>query len=323
MVKIATVGTNFVVDFFMDGALNTPEIEVVGACSRSEDNARRVADRYHLPKIYTSLDALAGDPAVDAVYLATPNLCHREQAEMMLKAGKHVLLEKPAVTCLEDLHALLATARASGKVLMEAMRPVHGPGLARIRGLLGQLGTVRRVQLHCGKYSSRYTAFRNGEIMNAFDPLLQNSALMDMGVYAVQMLIALFGPPRRVSAHAVKLHNGFEAAGTLVCEYDGMLADITYGKVSDSYRGSEIEGEDGSLWIDSIGEPQTLKLYLRQEPGCRTYENVSGAHAMQYEVADFCAAVAGTLDVRPYQRWTEETIRLMDQARRQTGVTFS
>lgn len=322
MVKIVTVGTNFVVDYFMDGALNTPEIEVVGACSRSEANAQRVADKYHLPKTYTSMEALAQDPEVDAVYLATPNLCHRDQTLMMLNAGKHVFLEKPAVTCLEDYQMIQSAAHAAGKVLLEAMRPVHGPGLESIRRQLDRLGPIRRVQLHCGKYSSRYTAFRNGEIMNAFDPSLQNSALMDMGVYSVQMLIALFGPPKAISARAIRLHNGFEAEGTIVCEYDGMLADITYGKISDSYRDNEIEGEDGALLFDSVGEPQTLKLYLRGEPGCQVYENVSGAHPMQYEVADFCAAVEGRLDIRPYQQWTEQTIRLMDEARRQTGVVF-
>lgn len=306
----------------MDGVLHTPQANVVGVCSRSACNARRVADQYGIGKIYTSLKALAEDPEVDAVYLATPNSCHRDQAIQMLASGKHVFVEKPAVTNLADYQAVMAAAHAAGKVVMEAMRPVHGPAVTQLREWIAQLGQVRCVHLHSGKYSSRYDAFRQGDVLNAFNSALQNSALMDMGVYAVQFLIALFGLPQQVSARAIRLHNGFEGAGSVICSYDGMLANVTYSKISDAYRGNEIQGEDGTLVFDSVGAPQAVTLYRRGEAPRTLHARLSGDHPMQYEVADFCAAVEGTLDPRPCQQWTHDTISLMDEIRRQTGVTF-
>lgn len=325
MVKIATVGTNWIVDLFMDGVADAPEMQVIGACSRSEENARRLAGKYGLAKTYVGLDALAADDEVEAVYIATPNICHRDQAIKFLNAGKHVLVEKPAVTSYEDFAAIMAAAEANGRVFMEAMRPVHCPALGKLRELLGEIGPIRRAHLGLSKYSSRYSAFRGGEILNAFNPALQNSSLMDVGVYPVQYLIALFGPPIAITSAAVKLHNGFEGEGTILCRYEGMLAEIMYSKISTSRLDNEIQGEDGTIVFDdfdSITDPVTFTLYRRGQKEPEICGDGLTRHPMSYQLTDFCRAVAGELDVSEFQRYTGQAVRLMDEARRQNGVTF-
>ncbi|MBQ9988968.1 MAG: Gfo/Idh/MocA family oxidoreductase [Clostridia bacterium] len=321
MINIATIGTNFIVDDFMDGALHTPGLTVLGACSRTQANAQRLADKYGIQKTYTSLDDLAADPDIHAVYIATPNSCHKPQAVQMLKSGKHVLLEKPAVSCRKDFDQILEAAKESGCIVMEAMRPVHGPAIEQIRKLIPRLGPVRRVSFFSGKYSSRYTAFRSGEIQNAFNPALENSALMDMGVYAVEMLMALFGPPQEMHSLGTKLHNGFEGQGSVICQYDGMIADVTYSKISDSYTQSEIQGEDGSLLIDSLVTPQTLTLCPRGGER-EVYAAVSGRHPMQFEAQDFCAAIRGELDPSPFTAYTAHTVAFIEQVCKNNGVRF-
>lgn len=322
MVRIATIGTNFVHDMFMDGATQVPACEVACACSRSEENARRVADKWGIPRICLSQDELAADPTIDAVWIATPNKFHLEHAKKFLAAGKHVLLEKPAVTSMADFRELMAARDSSGRVLMEAMRPVHGPYVPLLKELIAGIGPVRRVRFALEAFSSRYQAFREGTIQNAFNPALQNSSMLDMGCYVISMCVALFGAPTSVQAHSVFLHNGFEGEGSLTLGYDGMIANLTYSKVASAFSGSEIVGEDGSIWIDKIDIPHVIRVRHRGSDEVQEIYDPLGQHSMQFEVEDFCRAVAGELDLAPYLQISEDAMAVMDEVIRQVGITF-
>ena len=162
MIRFATIGSNFIVDQMLDAAGHCPGFAYEAVYSRTQQRAGEFAAKYGVSKTYTSLDALAGDNHVDAVYIASPNLCHKEQAIALMRAGKHVLCEKPMAICESDFEEMMTAAQQNGVVLMEAMRPAHSPGLALVRQLMGRIGTVRRATLQFCQYSSSYDKFRRG-----------------------------------------------------------------------------------------------------------------------------------------------------------------
>ena len=126
-----------------------------GVYSRTRARAEEFAAKWGAPRTYTSLDALCADPVIEAVYVASPNACHEAQAIALLKAGKHVLCEKPIAPDSAALARMARAARETGRVLMEAMMPAHTPAYRAIRAAMAQIAPVRRATLRFCKYSSR------------------------------------------------------------------------------------------------------------------------------------------------------------------------
>ncbi len=322
MIRFATIGSNFIVDQMLDAAGHCPGFAYEAVYSRTQQRAGEFAAKYGVSKTYTSLDALAGDNHVDAVYIASPNLCHKEQAIALMRAGKHVLCEKPMAICESDFEEMMTAAQQNGVVLMEAMRPAHSPGLALVRQLMGRIGTVRRATLQFCQYSSRYDKFRRGIVENAFNPTLANGALMDIGIYCVHAMELLFGMPISLTGASVFLHTGVDGEGSLLAAYDGMLCDILYSKITQAQTPSQIQGEDGALLLDGISVVKSVTLLPRGGQAQVFPVEMGPGGDMAYELADFIAqAEAGVMDPA-YVQHSRNAIRLMDQARALMGIDF-
>ena len=210
-------------------------------------------------------------------------------------------------------------------VLLEAMRPAFTPGFRALRSAVKEVGAVRRASFIYCQYSSRYDAYKRGVVENAFNPALCNGALMDIGVYCAHALVALFGLPERVTAAAQRLDNGLDSQGGALCVYPGMLADLTYSKIADGRRWSEIQGEEGTLLIDSVSNPKNILFQGRDGTKKTVYHDPDPEFfGMAHEIAafmDFAARPEERL-WEPFNRVTEQTLALMDEIRRQTGIDF-
>lgn len=340
-VRFAVVGTSSIADSFVDAVGAVGRAAYVGSMSRSAERAAATTERLGGRVPFTSLDEVLGCGEVDAVYIATPNALHIDQALACIAAGKHVLVEKPVATEAATAARLYRAAREAGVVALEAMRPVHDPNLDVIREAMARIGRIRRASLRFGKYSSRYDEVLAGRQTNIFDARLGTGALMDIGVYCASTMIALFGPPRSVTAEAVLLRSeetggAIDGAGTIVARYDDMVAELSYSKITQDLLPCQIEGEKGTVTFRGVSVPSSGELYLRaRSEGNAGYATLGvGEDAlaplaftpcennMRYEVEDFVACVLDGLDAGPYQRLSLETLGVLDEVRRQTGVVF-
>ena len=324
--RFGTIGTNFISREFRRAGEKLEGFSLAVVYSRAMDSARAFAGDESIA-CTDSLCELAAREDVDAVYIASPNKFHYEQAEMMLRAGKHVLLEKPACPDAQAFSRLAALAREKGVVLLEAMRPAFTPGFAALKEALAEVGTVRRVSFTYCQYSSRYDAYKRGVVENAFDPSFCNGSLMDIGVYCIHALVALFGRPEKTVAVANRLDNGLDSQGGALCVYPDMVADLSWSKIADHRRCNEIQGERGTLLIDSISNPKKIVLVGRDKSEHVLYhdgdEEFFGMHHEIRAFMDFAAYPTG--EERPWERFncvTEQTLSLMDEIRSQTGIDF-
>lgn len=323
MVRFATIGSNFIVDLFLEAARFCPDFELAAVYSRTQERGEEFARKHNAPRVLTDLSALASDPEIDAVYVASPNLCHKDQAISLLLAGKHVLCEKPMGIDSAQVAEMYAAAEKGGAVLMEAMRPAHSPGLTIIRDTLPRLGTLRRVTMQFCQYSSRYDKFRNGIIENAFNPTLANGALMDIGIYCIHAAEFLFGMPQSVQGVSTFLHNGVDGQGTLLLQYPDMICELLYSKITRGEVQTQLQGEDGALLIDAVSIPQKLTLLPRGGQAENIAVSMDEGGDMLYEIRDFVEQVkAGAIDP-VFRRHSENSTRILDEARRQMGVTFT
>ena len=127
MINFAVIGTNFITDRFLEAASSVPEFCLKVVYSRRMERAQDYARRHGAELTFDSLDDLAACPDVDAVYVASPNCCHAAQSIQMMKAGKHVLVEKPVASNLREFRQMKETALEKGVILLEAMRSVFSP----------------------------------------------------------------------------------------------------------------------------------------------------------------------------------------------------
>lgn len=305
---------------FATSSRRVPAVQLAGVFSRDAERAATVAADLGAATSWSSLDEALASPDVDAVYVASPNSLHHEQCLAALRAGKHVLVEKPATPTSAEFEELVAVAAELGVVVMEGMRNAYDPGFELVRELLPQVGTVRRVSFEYAQRSSRYDQVLAGEQVNIFDPAMAGGALNDLGVYCVSALVDLFGPPADVSAEHVVIGSGTDGSGVALLRYPEFVADVSWSKITASSRPSQIEGELGTITIDKMGEPRRIGLHLL---GADPVEHdVAGSDAtgafignMHHEIERFVALVAGQANPADDQRRTLETLRLVEAIR--------
>ena len=271
----------------------------------------------------TNLEAFAASDAFDAAYIASPNICHFEQAMCLLRHGKHVLLEKPGVLTRKQTETLVETAKANHVVYLEAMRLVFDDALPIIRDALPEIGTLRRVTAEFTQYSSRYDRVRAGEPnINAFDPALCNAAILDMGCYPIHALISLFGEPAHVSAEAYHLESGFEAGGIALLRYEGFVCEAIWSKVCRQAAPTTFMGEDGSILLDDINHIRRIWLVRRSGETVELPYREKLPNNMMYELREFAGYIASGAQPEKRSRDSILTAAVIEEARRQTGTTF-
>ena len=155
-----------------------------------------------------------------------------------------------------------AKAKASGVLLLEAMRPAFDHGYEIIKEQIKTLGKIRSAHLEFCQYSSRYNAFLSGEVLRAFNQNYGNAALLDIGVYPLHVSAMLFGEAKSLSSHSTFLSGGFEGMGQVTLGYGDYFVTVLYSKIVQSTLPSVILGEKGSLHIDKLSEPSSLTLCL-------------------------------------------------------------
>ena len=263
-INVGVIGTNFITDWVINGARQDSRFNLVAVYSRTQETADSFADKHQIPHTFTSLQAMAASPLIDAVYVASPNFLHAEQSILMLNHGKHVLCEKPLASNVKEVKAMIATAQANNVVLMEAMKTTLTPNFIAVRANLSKIGTVRRYFSSYCQYSSRYDKYREGTILNAFNPELSNGAMMDIGVYTIYPLVVLFGRPHEIKATGIKLSSGVDGQGGICLTYPEMEATVIYSKIANSSLPTEIQGEEGNITLNRINIIESVKLTHRK-----------------------------------------------------------
>lgn len=326
--NIGMIGTNFISDDFCEAAAQVPGAELYAIYSRKQDTGEAFAAKHGIPRVYTDYDEFL-DSGLDAVYVASPNFAHCPQTLKALSRKKHVLCEKVMAVNEQEVLSMIHCARENNVVLLEAMRPDFDPAFNLIEKTLPRIGKLRRATFEFCQYSSRYDSYRQGVIQNAFNPELGNAAVMDIGVYCIHSIVRLFGMPKSIKALSTKLPNGFDGSGIVLMEYKDMTAEAVYSKISVSVNPSVLQGEDGSIMIDYISKPETISFRLRE--GSRdaldggTIEKLPFTPAknnMIFEIQEFLKLVENKEVEHKYLRYSLDTIRVLDEVKRQTGIGF-
>lgn len=259
--KLAVIGTGWIVKSFIDGLKFAPDFELFAVYSRSRESGEKFAKENGIGTVYTSLEELAASPA-ECVYIASPNALHYSQSKMMLESGKHVICEKPITVTPGEFSELCEIADRNKLIYIEAIMYMHSPVRLALRQALQEIGKVWTAHFDFSQYSSKYPAYLRGELPNIFNPKMATGSLMDLGIYCVYPVIDLFGEPDSVSAVSAFLESGADAATAVAMLCNNTAITMTSCKTGQDCTGSQIIGERGSIKIGSVSKLTDIELIM-------------------------------------------------------------
>lgn len=331
-IRFGIIGTNFISDWVIAGARQDERFELTAVYSRRQETADAFAAKHAIPYTFTSLEEMAASPLIDAVYIASPNFLHAAHSILCMQHGKHVLCEKPLASNAREAREMIEASRKYRVALMEAMKPTLTPNFRAVRENLHRIGVVRRYFSSYCQYSSRYDKFKEGIVLNAFNPALSNGAMMDIGIYTVYPMVVLFGRPRKIEASGIVLSSGADGQGAVNFLYEGMNATILYSKIADSSLPTEIQGEEGNIVLDRINIIQQVGYKPRREAAsgkgsevaCVDLTATTDRDEYYYEVAEFIDLIHGGKRESEINSHANSliTLEIIDEVRRQLGIVY-
>ncbi len=321
ILKFGVIGTSEISSKMIGAMIRCPKTHPWAIYSRSLAKAEALGQKYPsaLPYRCTSLESLVSDAHVDAVYIASPNSLHCEQAVYFLERGIPVLCEKPLGSNLQEVSRMLQAAEKNNVYFAEAYKSRFLPAYQVMKEHLRDLGQIRNVRFDFSKYSSRYDAHKRGEDVNTFKAEFSNGALLDLGVYCLYPVLELFGEPESVTASGVLVPGGVDGLGSAILSYPDFLVTLNYSKVSDCYQRCEIQGENGTMMIDAISSPRTVEIRLRTGE-IKVYSPHTEENDMVYECEAFADAVARGERIDAGRILA--AFRILDRIREKVGIRY-
>ena len=310
------IAENFATDFKkVDGA------KLIAAFARNDEKVKAFIEKHGIERAYHDEDAFFSDKDIDVVYVSTPHSLHAEVAIKAIKAGKHVLCEKPFALNAKQAKEVMEVAAYSQSFLMEAIWTLFLPTIRKVFSWVnsGKIGKIKHIQANFGFVGNLDPKWR---LMN---PELGGGALLDVGIYPVLMANALNNcKPISIKASAKLTSTGVDGTTTMILEYpDGVFASLNASIETQLLNTLIIYGESGRIEVPSFW--MSDKAYLIIEDDIEIFkaddDEKNGYH---HETRAVCEAVEKGKLQHPYvsHEFTISLMETLDEIRKQVGVVY-
>ena len=315
------LGTGWIAERFVAAAKKLTRQQISAVGSRSAAGAAHFADRFEIPRRHGSYADLVADPEIDVVYVATPHNAHLSCAELALTAGKHVLVEKPLTLNASEAGRLADLATAQHLFCMEALWTFFLPKFDVIRQVLadGALGTVHTVLADNGEW------FAAGH--RILRPELAGGPLLDLGTYPVSLAVSVLGAPDAVLADGTLAPTGVNGQAAAILRQGAARSVLHTTLLSNTPNSAVIAGDAATLTIPGVFyRPGPFTVVDSDGSATLTHdEPLIGYDGLAYEAAETARRIAAGETGSPQRPLADSiaTLRVMDEIRRQLGVTFA
>jgi len=320
MIRWGVVGPGAIATGFAEAMQQTDGGTIVAVASRSAERALAFGDRFAIPTRYGDYEALAADPDVDVVYVATPQSRHEPDTLTLLRAGKHVLCEKPFALNARQGNRMVAEARERGLFLMEAIWSRYLPAYRSLVDVIadGRIGEPLLVEADFGFRRPLEPAHR------LFDLALGGGALLDLGIYPIQLCSLVLGSPDHVVADGVVGVTGVDEVNAAVLHYPGERLGVIKSAIRLGMScTARISGTDG--WIDLPAFMHCpSSLTVTSSDGSERLDASYEGNGLRFEIEEVHRCLSEGLVESPIMP-LDETLELaatLDDIRAQLGVVY-
>ena len=303
--------------FARDLALLTDEADLVGVSSRTLERAESFVAEHGFARAYGSVDELAADPDIDAVYVASVHNDHVASARACLDAGKAVLVEKPLTITAAESESLIALAGQRNAFLMEAVWTRTNPLIRKAVELVasGEIGAVRHVQVSFG------FAFDGDPTHRLLDPAQAGGAILDLGVYPVHGVDLFLGEPDGLTGFGTIGGTGVDTHAAALLTYDAVedrpaaTAAIACSLETDLPTRLEVFGTAGSIVCENFILPAELRLVKDRDSDPEVFVTQWPGQGYTFEAQEVMRCVRSGASESPLVPWasTLGTMRTLDR----------
>lgn len=319
-IRIGVLGAAAIVPMALTNpARSSPEVEVVAIAARDPKRALSFARKHHIPHVHQTYDDLLSDPDIDAIYNPLPNNLHAEWTIRALKAGKHVLCEKPFASNAHEAEEMAKAASETGLVLSEAFAYRYHPLSARVREIIssGELGKIKHIE---AKFCFLLPFTNNIR----FKYELAGGALMDCGCYPVSLIRYLAEAEPTVDRaearlfvpqvdHKVTANLFFADGRTAYLECD-MLSPKLFRSIL------RVTGDAGRLSVLSPFQPHWFN-WLTMHNNKGTYRKmVRGENSYTLQLRAFAQAIRGEIKLNTSPSDAIGNMRVIDTIYEKAGL---
>ena len=306
---------------FATGLSTLPNAVIQSVGSRSQASAEAFGDTFSIPNRHGSYEALASDPEVDIIYVATPHPGHHQAVLLCLAHGKHVLCEKPIAINSNQTKEMIEKARSQHLFLMEAMWMRFLPVMVQVRTWLkeGLIGTVYQLSADFG-FKAEWDPLNR-----KFNPELAGGALLDLGIYPISLAYMIFqDEPIHVSSTAMIGKTGVDNQSCYLLGYkNGAIAQLSTSFMAQTTMTAHIMGDKGMISIPIFWKAKEATVTLNgEEP--RRYEFPYESTGLQCQATYVMECLEKGQTESEIMPWAEtlRIMQLMDDMRAEWGVKY-
>ncbi|OTO76617.1 MULTISPECIES: Gfo/Idh/MocA family protein [unclassified Enterococcus] len=328
MINLGIIGTNWITDQFVQGALETGDYQLTAVYSRKLETAQKFGEKYSDVEYATDLKTFFGIAHMSTVYIASPNSLHFEQAKQAILAGKNVIVEKPAFSTPDEMDEIIELANQKSVFFFEAARNIHEQAFKTVSDFLPLKDHVIGADFSFMKYSSRYDQVLDGEEPNIFSPHFSGGALADLGVYPIYAALAWFGMPQDSFYFGQKISTGVDGMGTGILRYEHFDVTIRTGKIGDSFQQSEIYLTNGTLVLNAVNSIDDAVFHDRGHQRREKLTVHQLENPMVEEAREFAQVIMNPTDRKlgtDYEAWVElsrNVNQVIYDMRKSAGIVF-
>ena len=319
-IRIGVLGAAAIVPMALTHpARAVPEAQIVAIAARDPKRAEVFARRHKIPIVHQTYDDLLNDPDIDAIYNPLPNSLHAEWTIRALKAGKHVLCEKPIASNVHEAEEMARVARETGLVLSEAFAYRYHPLTARVKAIIasGELGKIKHIE---AQFCFLLPVTNNIR----FKYELAGGALMDCGCYPVSLIRFLAGSEPTIERAEARLfapqvdHNmtadlsfGHGRNAHLEC---GMLSPKLFRSIL------KVDGEAGRQRVITPFQPHWFNWLTVHGIKGKHGEMVRGENSYALQLRAFIKSIRGEMELNTDPADAIDNMRVIDAIYKKAGL---
>jgi len=319
-IRIGVLGAAAIVpSALITPARSVPEVQISAIAARDSNRAESFAKRHNIPRVHKTYDDLLADPQIDAIYNPLPNSLHAKWTIRALRAGKHVLCEKPFASNTKEAEEMAQVAQDTGLVLSEAFAYRYHPLTTRMKEIIasGEIGKVQHIE-------AQFCFLLPNPRNIRFDYQLAGGALMDSGCYPVSLIRHLAEAEPTVERAEVRLYSpqvDHKMSADLSFA-DGRTAHLVCNMLSPRLFKSmlRIEGEAGRLHVFNPFHPHWFNWLSVQGVKSRSSGSVRGENVYTLQLRAFVRAIHGEMKLNTDPKDAIDNMRVIDAIYKKAGL---